>query len=255
MSWLTQIAARLGLHPGDRCAAKGMAAYRAKEFATAIDWLEKALDSAGGRYQEDYICTLLGNSYGECLRFDKAVAAHERALLINRDNHQAWANLGIAHRQRGDTQQAEKCQLRALKLKPDFVEAHINLGTLFVALEEPARAVESYERAVELDSSNAMAHGNLALVLAMSRHYREAEGRLAQAVELRFENAIIIRRRIDAIVDADEEYDPCDIGDWELSCSKCGCHALSHPDEDSSERAILCSDCGHPMDRHSPGSL
>ena len=117
-----------------------------------------------------------------------------------------------------------------------------------VALDEPAKAVKLLDRAIGLDPAHPVAQGNLALALGMIGLFQEAEVRLARSIALGYDGWKTVRRRLDALADSDPDYDPAEIGAWQLKCPACHEESLSHPNEDRSGRPILCPECGHAMD-------
>lgn len=145
---------------------------------------------------------------------------------------------------------ARKCYAKALALKPDYPEAHISLGVLYTIMNRPEDAVVSLERACQLDPDNGTCFGNLAVALSLTGLHHQAGTRLNQAIALGYEGWRVVKQRIDALEEADDDFDPADFGKYDLHCTKCGSINRSHPREDASDRPIPCPDCAGPTRKH-----
>lgn len=239
---------------GERLVRDGMSAHSNGNHELAVEYLELAKDFPPGRYDSDMVATLLGNAYCELGRVKESIEAHRLAVKINPKNYQAWVNMGVAYRSERNFHEAGQCYFRALDLQPDYVEAYISLSTLNVAMNEPAKSVKLLDKAIEIDPVHPVAHGNLAFCLAMIGLYQEAEVRLERSIALGYSEWKTVRRRIDALSENDPDYDPLEVGDWELKCPDCHEETLSHPNEDRSGRPILCPECGFEMSRIKPAN-
>jgi tetratricopeptide (TPR) repeat protein len=68
---------------------------------------------------------------------------------------EAYYNLALAHRAKGEFKQAETAYLKALELNEQFVDAHYNLGILYdLYLAQPAKALEHYRVSLQLNGPN-----------------------------------------------------------------------------------------------------
>jgi len=186
-------------HPGDVAARRGIEAYQARDFETAVKELESGLAAGVGKEQESLMNTVLGNAYDELDRYDEAKDAHKRALEIDPESYQAWTNLGATYRHSGEFEEAEKAYSKSLELSPDYPEAHASLGALYIFQQKNDEAIKSLERAVELDPKLAIAQSNLAYAYACVGRFGEAESYLANAIELGYPNGEVMREKIEAL--------------------------------------------------------
>jgi tetratricopeptide (TPR) repeat protein len=108
--------------------------------------------------------------------FDDARAAlaagqHDRAIelftaIADAESHFAapHINLGIAHREAGNLEEAEAALLRALEANPRHPVAHNEIGIVYRRLGKFEEARSSYESALEIFENFHFARKNLAIV-------------------------------------------------------------------------------------------
>ncbi len=86
-------------------------------------------------------------------RGDPTSAVEHLARAVELDPYRIDARhgLGLAYRQLGRYEQAERAYLDLLELRPAHVETLHNLGYLYEGTGQSARALESYRRAIEAD--------------------------------------------------------------------------------------------------------
>ena len=82
-------------------------------------------------------------------------------LALNPGCWMAHYNLGIALRDRGESDQAITHYRQAIALRPGYAEAHYNLGRLLAEKGEFNDAVDHYEAALAVNPGDAEAHNNL----------------------------------------------------------------------------------------------
>ena len=115
----------------------------------------------------------------------KAIAAFQEALRIGThrsDDHvELLINLGLAHRQVRDYEQAMYYYREVLAIAPDSFLAHYNLGVCQQLLGREEQALESFGRAVEIKSDLSDALVNMAAILAGQKQWDDAIGRLRAA--------------------------------------------------------------------------
>ena len=184
---------------GDGAASRGIALYEQRQYEAAAVALDTAIAGGVSKYSLEQVYTILGNTLNELNRFEEAIAAHRKAIDINPRFHEAWVNLGVVYRLRGDYEQAEACYLKALAIAPNYAQLHASLGALYIFKDEPAKAVPSLERAIALDQQLPVAHANLAIAYAMAGKFDEAESALRRAIVLGYRNGPTVRARIDAL--------------------------------------------------------
>ncbi len=109
-----------------------------------------------------------------------AVLARARRQLEDRietspGDAEAWFNLGILSRDRGEYDRAELCFTHALNLRPDDSLASVELGLLRRKRGDLDAAAAWYRRAIVADPSSVNAHFNLGNWARDTEQYDEAE--------------------------------------------------------------------------------
>ncbi|MBI4611042.1 MAG: tetratricopeptide repeat protein [Candidatus Rokubacteria bacterium] len=107
-------------------------------------------------------------------RWEEAVEAYGRVVVIDPTYAAAWNNLGLLHHRMGRYAEARECYRVALEADPACVQAAYNLGSLHEDLGDAAAAAEWYRRSLEQDPGYADAHFNLASLLARTGENEEA---------------------------------------------------------------------------------
>ncbi len=117
-------------------------------------------------------------------RFREAAAELERVVAARRDDPYALRDLGIARRQLGELEAAERHLRQALALKDDLGEARLELALALLAGERPGEALPHLRRAAaELpDDPRPLAH--LGVALAREGEPEEALGEFERAAGL-----------------------------------------------------------------------
>lgn len=184
---------------GDHDVDKGARLFVTNQFAKAVPVLEHALDLPLEKYSRSFVLTLLGNCYDKLENYDKAVELHERSVAEDPANHQAWVNLGAAHRMRNEYDKAEECYGKAMELAPDYAELHSSLGVLHVMQGKYDEAVRDLERAVRLNDALGVSHANLALAYANVGRFSDAELQLKLAAVRGYPNVAVVRQQIAGI--------------------------------------------------------
>ena len=127
-----------------------------QDSMSADDWFNTALDL-------------------EAVTSDEAIAAYQKALVLEADHADAHLNLGRLLHEDGRVREAESHYRSATDADPESGRAFYNLG---VALDDQglgSGAIEAYEVALRLDPDLAVAHFNLSRLF-------EAEGRQPDAL-------------------------------------------------------------------------
>ena len=138
------------------------------------------------------------------------ITLYTTTLALNPGCWMAHYNLGIALRDRGETDQAITHYRQAIALRPSYAEAHYNLGRLLADKGEFNDAVDQYQVALTVNPDDAEAHNNLGATfvqqgriddaiahyqkaLAIQPDYAEASCNLADALlsEADIDGAII----------------------------------------------------------------
>jgi Flp pilus assembly protein TadD len=90
--------------------------------------------------------------------------------------------LALSHS--GDHQKAEQELERAIFLDPDFAEAYANVGIEYASTGSYQLAESRFRKAIELDPASSVAYCNLGVLLIKVGRTREAESAIRRALEL-----------------------------------------------------------------------
>ena len=161
--------------------------------------------------KDDQVNYVLGRIYSGAGYFDDAIKAFTVATQANADYTEAWRELGLAYRRRGDKMhelgdydEAVKCLNKAITLNPDDDDTYAIFGGLYrrrgeywqaltndkQAEEEYKRALARYKQAYSINPNSSYALSNIASLswhlgeVAEARKYFEdaekaATGRIA----------------------------------------------------------------------------
>ena len=97
----------------------------------------------------------LGVAYKEKGDYDFAIGSYRRAIALKPDYAEAYNNRGEAYRSKGELDDAIVDYNMAIKLKPNYAEAYDNRGALYLGKDKFDRAIKDYTKAIELNSNNA----------------------------------------------------------------------------------------------------
>jgi tetratricopeptide (TPR) repeat protein len=115
---------------------------------------------------------------------EQAIKSFETATRIAPTFYHAHNELGIAYREAGRTDDAEREFLQAHELNSTNIEPLLNLTTLYLDENKPDRAVNTSEEAVKTNGRSAPAFFNLGIALYKAAMLDRAEVALKKALEL-----------------------------------------------------------------------
>lgn len=128
------------------------------------------------------------NNLGDVLRsfgrVQEAIACFNRALQLNPESFDAYANLSLALTDLGNANDAEKCLTRACQLAPNNAEWHARLCKLRHSLGDFHGAAAAARKVVELAPNAADAWANLSLALTSAKKFDQALDAAHRAVAL-----------------------------------------------------------------------
>ena len=120
----------------------------------------------------------MGNLRSRQRRPDEAIAAYERALLLDPRFTGAYVNLADAYRQQGNDAEGEKLLRRGLVLLPRAPDLHHVLGLLLVRKGDKAAALKELAVAAKLAPDNA----RYGFVYAVGLHSADRRGEALSAL-------------------------------------------------------------------------
>ena len=124
----------------------------------------------------------LGRYYQGQNRFDSAVEAYQKALVIDSSFIEAHNGLGTIYATQGKYEQALTEFNAAISMAPDAAHIHNNLGYLHFLSGDYTQAVAAFTKATTLDPSNQKAWNNLGMALAKNGEPMKSNQAFAQAI-------------------------------------------------------------------------
>ena len=112
------------------------------------------------------------------------ITLYTTTLAQNPGCWMAHYNLGIALRDRGETDQAITHYRQAITLRPSYAEARYNLGRLLAEEGEFNAAVDHYEAALAINPDDAEAHNNLGATFVQQGRVDDAIGHYQKALAI-----------------------------------------------------------------------
>jgi tetratricopeptide (TPR) repeat protein len=200
-------------HPedADMLINAGLTAFDAADYEVAMEFFDRALETARDDEQKSGARTFRANSLDMLGRYPEAIADYERVITYAPDWWEAHANLGICHARNGRAEEAEKAFRRGLEECPgspeirDELAAHLlaqnnnleealslaeeavalgqdeirhlyTLGEVRLALGEEEGSAKAYRTVLNLDPEDPNAHLEMGL-------YHERRGEVERAEE------------------------------------------------------------------------
>lgn len=104
-----------------------------------------------------------------------AEACFRKAIDVEPDFAEAYANLGLLLERRHDKEGAENCYRRSLQLNPAYPETYLNLGALLAGDKRFDKAEAAYRQAIALGPASPAAWSNLGVLYACMKREIDAE--------------------------------------------------------------------------------
>ena len=89
--------------------------------------------------------------------FQNAVKAYEKIVKKDKENDQAFFNLGRAYSKLDEDKDALKALQTAVKLKPDDGDYQTELGEIYIKLAQYEEAIRALKKATDIDENNLIA--------------------------------------------------------------------------------------------------
>ena len=140
----------------------GASAQKLGKFDEAIDAYQKVILLKPDLAE---VYSNMGVALKEQGKFDKAIEAHQEALSINPNYAEAYSNIGNTFKNQGKFDDAIEAYQKALSLKPDYACVFSNIGFTFQSKGKLDEAIENYKKSIALDPDFAGAHKDLGLSL------------------------------------------------------------------------------------------
>ena len=112
-----------------------------------------------------FLCNIIGASNAGLMQFDAAIASYKKALKIKPDYAEAYYNMGIALKEKGDFELAIDSYKKAIEIKPDYIDAYFNMGNILKYVGDLEAAIDSYKMTLEIKPNYAEAYNNIGIAL------------------------------------------------------------------------------------------
>lgn len=114
--------------------------------------------------------------------FDAAIKEYEKVVELRPDSAEAYNNLGVAEKRKGELDKAADAFNKALERKPEYGAALSNRGWIFAEENKWAEARQDFERALKINPADDGALYGLSQSLRESRDYAGAQQALGQLI-------------------------------------------------------------------------
>jgi Flp pilus assembly protein TadD len=114
-------------------------------------------------------------------RIAEAIVHYQRVRELDPHYPDVWLNLGFAHRQLGQMDEAEQNYLRSIQVNPDDYRPYSELTMVYAGREELDKAVDLLKRGLQTMPDSAILHALIASALHEQGHQPEAQRHLAMA--------------------------------------------------------------------------
>ncbi|MEH1842754.1 MAG: tetratricopeptide repeat protein [Nostoc sp.] len=137
----------------------------------------------------------LGNALRRQEKLEEALAAHQKALEINKNDAEAYVgirnvaiayyNLGIVLYKQNKLVDAVAAFQKVIQLNPKDAYAYYNLGKALLFQNKLVDAVAAFQKAIQLDPNNVTAYINLGTALYKQKKLVDAVAAFQKAIELK----------------------------------------------------------------------
>jgi len=128
---------------------------------------------------------IIGASNAGLMQYDAAIESYKKALEIRPDYAEAYFNMGVTLKDKGESEASFDCYKQALKIKPNYAEAYNNIGNALKDKGDLEEAIECYEQALMIKPNYAVAYHNMGNV-------QKDKGELEAAIDS-YQKALKIR--------------------------------------------------------------
>jgi len=183
---------------------RGVEFYKRGEYATAIDYYDKAIEINPGYKYPWYNKSV---AFDALRKYEEAIECADKAIEIDPDYGQPWYSKGNCYDSLGKYEEALKCYDKALAIDPLFTGAWNNKASVLIELEKYEEATGCCNKAVELDPSYTYGWYNLGICLEELGNYKEALSAYDKALETDPSYGPAEKRKKGLLDRVDQEYD------------------------------------------------
>jgi tetratricopeptide (TPR) repeat protein len=126
----------------------------------------------------------LGFAYSGRDEDDKAIAAYEKAIQIDKDFAVVYNNLGYAYYEKGDYGKAEEAFKNYIRLVPSEANPYDSLADLYTKMGRHEDAIKNYKKAVESNPKFSFSQRKIGDNLVFLGKYDEGRGAYSKAMAM-----------------------------------------------------------------------
>ena len=149
----------------------GTSYLQLKKYNKAIDYLNIAIN-LNSKFADSY--NNRGIALAENEKYSEAVHDYDRAINLKINYFDAYLNKGISLNKLKEFEKAKKIIELAIKLEPSSAKAYNSLGNIFQNLEQLKESVKAYDKAIKINPKYFEAMDNMADVLHKLKLYDKA---------------------------------------------------------------------------------
>ena len=149
----------------------GTSYLQLKKYNKAIDYLNIAIN-LNSKFADSY--NNRGIALAENEKYSEAVHDYDRAINLKINYFDAYLNKGISLNKLKEFEKAKKIIELAIKLEPSSAKAYNSLGNIFQNLKQLKESVKAYDKAIKINPKYFEAMDNMADVLHKLKLYDKA---------------------------------------------------------------------------------
>jgi len=153
-----------------------------KQFDAAIKYYKKALEIKPDYTEAYYNVGIALKDKGD---LEAAIDSYKKALKIKPDYAEVYNNIGIALKEKGELDAAVDSYKQAFKIKPDYADAYYNMGVALQDKGDLDEAIDSYKQAIKIKPDHAEAYNNMGNILNVKNELDAAIDSFKQALKIR----------------------------------------------------------------------
>ena len=149
----------------------GTSYLQLKKYNKAIDYLNIAIN-LNSKFADSY--NNRGIALAENERYSEAVHNYDKAINLKINYFDAYLNKGISLNKLKEFKEAKKITELAINLEPSSAKAYNSLGNIFRNLKQLKDSVRAYDKAIKINPKYFEAMNNMADVLHKLKLYEKA---------------------------------------------------------------------------------
>jgi len=116
--------------------------------------------------------------------YKEAEEIFHRLAVENPTNAIYWNELGIAHHNQAELDQALKCYQKAVKVNPQYADAQNNIGTVLYERKKYSKAIRAYKKAINMRGDFAPFYLNLGYAYFGQKDFEDSIASFRKALAL-----------------------------------------------------------------------